>query len=89
MLLHLSLIHIFAFLNQYKIREDGTFPDFDSYIANFDTLNKEFKMCIRDSPIALNNVENSEYVKNQQPTATLKHTVEGCPILLIMNFHTT
>lgn len=39
--------------------------------------------------IALDNVENSEYVRTQQPTATLKHTVEGFPILLIMNFHTT
>lgn len=37
---------LIAFLNQYKIREDGTFPDFDSYIANFDTLNKEFKTYI-------------------------------------------
>lgn len=37
---------LIAFLNQYKIQEDGTFPDFDSYIANFDTLNKEFKTYI-------------------------------------------
>lgn len=37
---------LIAFLNQYKIQEDGTFPDFDSYIANFNTLNKEFKTYI-------------------------------------------
>lgn len=37
---------LIEFLNQYKIQEDGTFPDFDSYIANFDTLNKEFKTYI-------------------------------------------
>ena len=37
---------LIAFLNQYKIQEDGSFPDFDSYIANFDTLNKEFKTYI-------------------------------------------
>lgn len=37
---------LIEFLNQYKIQEDGTFPDFDSYIANFDTLNQEFKTYI-------------------------------------------
>lgn len=37
---------------------------------------------------AIDNVYKSEYRKNQQPTATLKHTVEGFPILLIMHFNT-
>lgn len=37
---------LIEFLNQYKIQEDGAFPDFDSYIANFDTLNQEFKTYI-------------------------------------------
>ena len=36
---------------------------------------------------AKSNIENSNYVRNQQPTATLKHTVEGFPIFLIVNFH--
>lgn len=38
--------------------------------------------------VAKDNVYNSDYVKNQQPTATLKHTVEGFPIFLIMKFAT-
>lgn len=37
------------------------------------------------SPDAVTNFNNS-YIKEQQPTATLKHTVEGFPILLIMKF---
>lgn len=37
---------------------------------------------------AKSNVYNSAYVINQQPTATLKHTVEGFPIFLIMKFAT-
>lgn len=52
-------------------------------------INTVLKDYFPSDPIAVDNVENSEYVKNQQPTATLKHTVEGFPILLIMNFHTT
>lgn len=38
---------------------------------------------------AKDNVYNSPYVKNQQPTATLKHTVEGFPVFVIMKFHTS
>lgn len=38
---------------------------------------------------AVSNFYDSEYHKQQQPQATLKHTVEGFPVLLIMNFHTT
>lgn len=38
--------------------------------------------------VAIDNVETSNYKKTQQPTATLKHTVEGFPILLIMHFNT-
>lgn len=52
-------------------------------------INTVLKDYFQSDPTALDNVENSEYVKTQQPTATLKHTVEGFPILLIMNFHTT
>lgn len=52
-------------------------------------INTILKDYLPSDPVALDNVENSDYVKNQQPTATLKHTVEGFPILLIMNFHTT
>lgn len=37
---------------------------------------------------AISNVYDSEYVKKQQPTATLKHTVEGFPVFLIMKFYT-
>ena len=36
---------------------------------------------------AISNVYSSNYKKTQQPTATLKHTVEGFPILLIMKFN--
>lgn len=39
--------------------------------------------------IAIDNVYNSDYKKNQQTTATLKHTVEGFPVLLIMKFNTS
>ena len=52
-------------------------------------INTVLKDYFPSDPTAVDNVENSEYVKNQQPTATLKHTVEGFPILLIMNFHIT
>lgn len=38
------------------------------------------------SPDAKANIEESAYVQNQQPSATLKHTVEGFPVLLIMKF---
>lgn len=65
----------------------------DSSHSNNASIGKFINTVLKDyfpsDPIALDNVENSEYVKNQQPTATLKHTVEGFPILLIMNFHTT
>ncbi len=37
---------------------------------------------------AINNVRQSPYISNQQPTAKFKHTVEGFPILLIMKFYT-
>lgn len=37
---------------------------------------------------AVSNVYDSEYVKKQQKTATLKHTVEGFPVFLIMKFYT-
>lgn len=52
-------------------------------------INTELKDYFPSDPTAKDNVENSDYVLNQQPTATLKHTVEGFPVLLIMNFHTT
>lgn len=39
-------------------------------------------------PIALKNVYDSQYVKTQQPTATLKHTVEGFPVFVIIKFYT-
>jgi hypothetical protein len=65
----------------------------DSSHSNNASIGKFINTVLKDyfpsDPTALDNVENSEYVKNQQPTATLKHTVEGFPILLIMNFHTT
>lgn len=65
----------------------------DSSHSNNASIGKFINTVLKDyfpsDPIAIDNVENSEYVKNQQPTATLKHTVEGFPILLIMNFHTT
>lgn len=35
---------------------------------------------------AINNIKNSTYKKKQQPTATLKHTVEGFPVFLIIKF---
>ena len=38
---------------------------------------------------AIDNVYKSDYKKNQQTTATLKHTVEGFPVLLIMKFNTS
>lgn len=37
---------------------------------------------------AISNVYDSTYRKNQQPKATLKHTVEGFPVFLIMKFNT-
>lgn len=37
---------------------------------------------------AISNVYTSDYRKKQQPTATLKHTVEGFPVFLIMKFNT-
>ena len=37
---------------------------------------------------AINNVYTSDYRKKQQPTVTLKHTVEGFPVFLIMKFNT-
>lgn len=37
---------------------------------------------------AVDNVYESDYVKKQQKTATLKHTVEGFPVFLIMKFYT-
>ena len=52
-------------------------------------INTVLKDYIPSDPTAIDNVENSDYVKNQQPTGTLKHTVEGFPIFLIANFHTT
>ena len=65
----------------------------DSSHSNNAAIGKFINTVLKDyfpaDPIALDNVENSNYVKTQQPTATLKHTVEGFPILLIMNFHTT
>lgn len=39
-------------------------------------------------PAALKNVYDSPYVKTQQPTATLKHTVEGFPVFVIIKFYT-
>lgn len=39
-------------------------------------------------PTAINNVYDSDYKKNQQKDVTLKHTVEGFPIFLIMKFNT-
>ena len=39
-------------------------------------------------PAALKNVYDSQYVKTQQPTATLKHTVEGFPVFVIIKFYT-
>lgn len=36
---------------------------------------------------AISNVYESEYVINKQKTATLKHTVEGFPVFLIMHFY--
>lgn len=65
----------------------------DSSHSNNASIGKFINTVLKDyfpsDPTAIDNVENSNYVKNQQPTATLKHTVEGFPILLIMNFHTT
>ena len=65
----------------------------DSSHSNNAAIGKFINTVLKDyfpsDPIALDNVENSNYKKNQQPTATLKHTVEGFPILLIINFHTT
>nr|DAQ68408.1 MAG TPA: Serine/threonine-protein kinase BRI1-like 1 [Crassvirales sp.] len=37
---------------------------------------------------AINNVYTADYKKKQQPTVTLKHTVEGFPVFLIMKFNT-
>lgn len=37
---------------------------------------------------AINNVYESNYKKNQQNSVTLKHTVEGFPVFLIMKFNT-
>lgn len=37
---------------------------------------------------AIDNVYTSDYKKKQQPTVTLKHTVEGFPVFLIMKFNT-
>lgn len=37
---------------------------------------------------AISNVYESTYRKNQQPKVTLKHTVEGFPVFLIMKFNT-
>lgn len=65
----------------------------DSSHSNNASIGKFINTVLKDyfpsDPTAKENVENSDYVLNQQPTATLKHTVEGFPILLIMNFHTT
>lgn len=36
---------------------------------------------------AISNVYTSDYKKKQQPTVTLKHTVEGFPVFLIMKFN--
>lgn len=40
------------------------------------------------SPDAQANIDESNYCKTQQTSATLKHTVEGFPVLLIMKFRT-
>lgn len=37
---------------------------------------------------AIENVYKSDYKKNQQPSVTLKHTVTGFPVLVIMKFYT-
>lgn len=37
---------------------------------------------------AIDNVYTANYKKKQQPTVTLKHTVEGFPVFLIMKFNT-
>ena len=37
---------------------------------------------------AIDNVYTADYKKKQQPTVTLKHTVEGFPVFLIMKFNT-
>lgn len=38
---------------------------------------------------AISNVYNSDYKRNQHAGATLKHTVEGFPVFLIMRFNTS
>lgn len=63
-------------------------------IGNF--INTEFGTDVLDKNnlmpfdnTAISNVNESNYKKTQQPKVTLKHTVEGFPILLIMCFNTT
>ena len=38
---------------------------------------------------AIANVYNTNYHRDQQPTGSIKHTVEGFPVLLIMKFYVT
>lgn len=63
----------------------------DSSHSNNASIGKFINEVIGDffpyNKTALSNVKESDYVKNQQPTATLKHTVEGFPVLIIMKFH--
>ncbi|UVY46337.1 MAG: hypothetical protein [Bacteriophage sp.] len=51
---------LIAFLNQYKIREDGTFPDFEEYVSNFDSLNTKF-----NDYVTSHTEELKQYVKNE------------------------
>lgn len=64
----------------------------DSSHSNNAAIGKFINEVIDDyfdySPDALANITESNYCKNQQPSATLKHTVEGFPVLLIMKFRT-
>lgn len=64
----------------------------DSSHSNNASIGKFINEVVNDffpySPDALANINESNYCKNQQPTATLKHTVEGFPVLLIMKFRT-
>ena len=74
----------------YTLKADVVDSSHSNNAAVGSFINKEFGVEAGEfypfDENARNNVYKSDYVKNQQPTATLKHTVEGFPVLLIMKF---
>lgn len=71
----------------YTLKADVVDSSHSNNAAIGTFINEELGSYLPIDEKAIDNVRNSNYVKNQQPNATLKHTVEGFPIFLIMSFN--